>query len=274
MRTKLALAGAFALFLGASGQAQTPEPFKDFTFKRVSPPKPGTKKRIDVQIRPEDQLPRPGRSKKSGETASATRGTGGGTGRYAWFWETISPASADSGPGRLEPALLRLAAAPADSRVSSPRLDDLLAIARAHAPAILGETVGTRVSPALVLAVIAIESAGRADAVSRAGAQGLMQLMPQTAANFGVTDPLDPAQSIKGGIAFLDVLMKRFNGDPILVLAAYNAGETRVAEHAGVPDISETRDYVPKVLAAFETARKLCMTPPVLISDGCVFRLP
>ncbi|WP_338050014.1 lytic transglycosylase domain-containing protein [Pseudooceanicola aestuarii] len=169
---------------------------------------------------------------------------------------------------------MRLAAAPAGQAVQSPRLDELLAIARAHAPAILENTVGTSVSPALVLAVIAVESGGRADAVSRVGAQGLMQLMPQTAADHAVTDALDPVQNIRGGISFLDVLMKRYGGDPILVLAAYNAGETRVAEHQGVPDIAETRDYVPKVLAAFDTARKLCMTPPILISDGCVFHLP
>ncbi len=74
---------------------------------------------------------------------------------------------------------------------------------------ILKATLGTEVSPALVLAVIGIESAGEADAVSSAGAQGLMQLIPATAERFGVTDSTDPVQNIKGGVAYLDWLMKR-----------------------------------------------------------------
>ena len=106
----------------------------------------------------------------------------------------------------------------------------------------------------LVLAVMAVESAGRADAVSRAGAAGLMQLMPATAARFGVSDRLAPAESIRGGVAYLDWLMGRFGGDPILALAAYNAGEGAVDDNGGVPPYSETRAYVPKVLAAWTVA--------------------
>ena len=76
-----------------------------------------------------------------------------------------------------------------------------------------------------------------------------------------------------GGVAFLDFLMKEFDRDPILVLAGYNAGEGAVKSHKGVPPYSETRDYVPKVLAAFKTAKGLCRTPPQLVSDGCVFNV-
>lgn len=65
--------------------------------------------------------------------------------------------------------------------------------------------------------------------------------------------------------------MGEFDRDPILVLAGYNAGEGSVRKHAGVPPFAETRDYVPKVLAAFQVAQGLCLTPPELISDGCVF---
>ena len=126
-------------------------------------------------------------------------------------------------------------------------------------------------SPALVLAVMAVESAGDPTAVSSAGAQGLMQLMPATAERFGVTDRLIPAQSIAGGVKYLNWLMGEFQNDPILVLAGYNAGEGSVRKHKGVPPFVETRDYVPKVLAAFQVARGLCLTPPELISDGCVF---
>jgi soluble lytic murein transglycosylase-like protein len=133
--------------------------------------------------------------------------------------------------------------------------------------------VGTEVSPALALAVMAAESAGRPEAVSSAGAQGLMQLIPATAERFGVEDSMDPVQNIKGGVAYLDWLMRHFDRDPIMVIAAYNAGEGAVKANSGVPPYAETRDYVPKVLAAWTVAQGLCMTPPEVVSDPCVFRI-
>jgi soluble lytic murein transglycosylase-like protein len=72
-------------------------------------------------------------------------------------------------------------------------------------------------------------------------------------------------------VAYLDWLLGRFGGDPILAIAAYNAGEGAVDDNGGVPPYRETRAYVPKVLAAFAVARGLCLTPPELVSDGCVF---
>ncbi len=132
-------------------------------------------------------------------------------------------------------------------------------------------TLGKKISPALVLAMITTESGGRQDAESGAGASGLMQLMPATAARFSVTDIKDPAQNIKGGVAYLEWLLEKFDGDPILALAAYNAGENAVIKNGGVPEYAETRAYVPKVVAAFQVARALCKTPPELYSDGCVF---
>ncbi|MCP1170323.1 lytic transglycosylase domain-containing protein, partial [Limimaricola sp. ASW11-118] len=152
-----------------------------------------------------------------------------------------------------------------------PRLQPMQQIARLHGADIMRLTIGTKVSPALALAVISVESAGRTDAVSSAGAQGLMQLMPATAARFGVMDRRDAAENIRGGIAYLDWLLGHFKGDPILALAGYNAGEGSVRDNAGVPPYAETRAYVPKVLAAWSVARGLCLTPPVLMSDGCVF---
>ena len=124
---------------------------------------------------------------------------------------------------------------------------------------------------ALALAVISVESAGRSDAVSHAGAAGLMQLIPATAERFGVVDRMDPSDNIRGGVAYLDWLMGQFGGDPLMVLAAYNAGENAVRGAGGVPAYAETRNYVPKVLAAWMVARGLCVTPPDLVSDGCVF---
>jgi soluble lytic murein transglycosylase-like protein len=104
-----------------------------------------------------------------------------------------------------------------------------------------------RVSPALVKAVIAAESAFDPTAVSRAGAQGLMQLMPQTAADLGVRDPLEPRQNVHGGAGYLRELIDRY-GDLNRALAAYNAGPTVVDAYGGVPPYRETRAYVDRVM--------------------------
>ena len=108
----------------------------------------------------------------------------------------------------------------------------------------------TSVSPQLLHAVISVESGYDARAVSRKGAQGLMQLMPQTAQRFGVRNALDPMENVRGGALYLKWLLDYFNGDLKLALAGYNAGEQEVVK-AGyrIPAIKETRDYVPKVLA-------------------------
>jgi soluble lytic murein transglycosylase-like protein len=111
----------------------------------------------------------------------------------------------------------------------------------------------TALPPQLLAAVIAVESGFDARAVSRKGAQGLMQLMPATAQRFGVTDPFDPRQNIAGGAAYLKSLLQRFDGDLTLALAAYNAGEGAVIK-AGyrLPPFDETRAYVPRVLARLQ----------------------
>ena len=103
------------------------------------------------------------------------------------------------------------------------------------------------VEEAIVRAIIHAESAFNPTALSRAGAQGLMQLMPPTAARFGVSDSYDATQNIRGGVQYLSWLLKRFNGDLTLAAAGYNAGEGAVARHGGVPPYSETRYYVQRV---------------------------
>lgn len=104
------------------------------------------------------------------------------------------------------------------------------------------------VDPHLARAIIQAESAFYARARSRAGALGLMQLMPQTAQRFGVVDPFDPRQNITGGVKYLKWLGDAFDGDLTRVVAAYNAGENAVIKHGGIPPYAETRAYVPKVL--------------------------
>ena len=109
----------------------------------------------------------------------------------------------------------------------------------------------------LVRAVIWAESAGDAGAISHRGAIGLMQLMPHTAGEMYVQDPVDPAQNIMGGTRYLRWLANQFNGDMILTLAAYNAGPEAVRKYGGVPPFEETRLYVKKVIAYYQQLRSV-----------------
>jgi len=103
------------------------------------------------------------------------------------------------------------------------------------------------VEEALLRAIAHAESAYVPDAISRAGAQGVMQLMPATARRFGVANALDAAQNIQGGAAYLAFLLRRYPGDLLRVAAAYNAGEGTVDRYGGVPPYAETQQYVRRV---------------------------
>ena len=111
-----------------------------------------------------------------------------------------------------------------------------------------------KLAPHLVLAIMATESNFNPNAVSPKDAQGLMQLIPDTASRFKVRNIRDPAQNIRGGMAYLRWLMAYFEGDVALVAAAYNAGERAVERYRGVPPYAETRLYVRRILAAMGSA--------------------
>ena len=108
-----------------------------------------------------------------------------------------------------------------------------------------------RVDPALVHALITAESDWNPNAISSKGAQGLMQLMPPTAAELGVKDAFDPRQNIEGGVKHLRNLLEKYDGDLDRVLAAYNAGGGAVDRAGGVPNYRETRNYVQKIQDAY-----------------------
>jgi soluble lytic murein transglycosylase-like protein len=107
-----------------------------------------------------------------------------------------------------------------------------------------------RLEPQLVLSIIETESGFDTVALSPKNAKGLMQLIPETAARFGVRNAYDPAQNIRGGMAYLRWLLAYFEGDVSLVAAAYNAGEATVERYRGVPPYLETLTYVRKILTS------------------------
>lgn len=187
----------------------------------------------------------------------------------SWFWQEV-PAEVDG--GSRAGALRVIETARAEGRRlfgSKARFQKVLARWR---PEIEAAARRGRVSEALLVAVIMVESGGNPGAVSPAGARGLAQLMPGTARRYGVRNIFDPAQNVMGSAAYLSDLIQMFKGDLVLALAAYNAGEHAVLRHKGVPPYRETRAYVPKVLAAFQLAGTFCASPPRAPRRRCQFR--
>jgi soluble lytic murein transglycosylase-like protein len=118
--------------------------------------------------------------------------------------------------------------------------------------------------PALLAGLVKQESGFNANAVSPAGARGLTQLMPSTAAGLGVSDPTDPAQALEGGAKYLKQQLDHFGGDVAKALAAYNAGPGAVEKFGGVPPYAETQNYVKRVQANADSFRTGGATPSIL----------
>lgn len=112
------------------------------------------------------------------------------------------------------------------------------------------------IDPNLIKAIIRAESGFDRYAVSKKGAQGLMQLMPETAREMRVSDPFNPEQNIAGGVRYLRKLLKMFNGNLVLSLAAYNAGPNQVKKSGGVPQFAETKRYIQRVLNYYDRYAK------------------
>lgn len=158
---------------------------------------------------------------------------------------------------------------PSDARyrkieVESARFHSILS-ERELEPLIKRHSSQQQLHPALIRAVIKAESNFDPRAVSRAGAIGLMQLMPQTAVRLDVRDMFDPDENVGGGTKYLRQLLDRFHGNLPLALAAYNAGENIVDRYQSLPPIDETRQYVRKVLRYYRT---------FLVRDGVITERP
>jgi len=158
------------------------------------------------------------------------------TPRQAQSWSVMPASPGPAGLPRLPPDL----AAPPPERIAS--------LVRIMAPRY-------NLDPALVLAVIEAESGFRADSVSHRGACGLMQLIPETAARFGVVNIFDTEDNLRGGMSYLRWLLAHFEGDVRLALAGYNAGEGAVEAHGGVPPFAETQSYVRRILSRYPSSR-------------------
>jgi len=207
------------------------------------------------------------------------RGVGRDDAQAAWFFHAAAERGGFPQAWRMLPAVGEPSAQTPEClrRPAPPRVAAAPATARPPAPAIppgapaqvvkLVQQLAPRfqVPEALAFAIIAAESNFDPLARSPRNAMGLMQLIPATAERFNVTDPFDPGQNLRGGLAYLRWLLAYFEGEVALVAAAYNAGKGMVERHRGVPPFPETRAYVQRILATVGVSRypyDARVTPP------------
>lgn len=191
----------------------------------------------------------------------------------AFGWSAAGARAAEPSPYRLhleDRQAYRLQSTAA-GRMPAPAAGAALA-SRPYASEIARAARAADLDPALVHAVIAVESAYRADARSDRGAVGLMQVLPATGRRFGVADVADPQANLRAGTRYLRALLDQFDQRMDLALAGYNAGEGAVLRHAGaIPPYAETRRYVPAVLGQY--ARWRSEPPPWVLADLAGTRL-
>lgn len=240
----LSLLCAVSIGIGPSQSEAAGLSGKSGVFKVVKPPNRGARKRLIIN--------NVTRSIPPGHSAGRAQ-------RHAWFWRATSPRLDAADPTRLETST----AVAARTLSGGGRGRLVRDISKTFGAEIAAAARGANVSEALLIALVAAESAGKPNAVSPKGAQGLGQLMPATAKRFGVTDAKDPAQNLRGAADYLSLLLTLFKEDALLALAGYNAGEGAVGRYKGVPPFNETRDYVPIVLGYYHHARDLCSRPSI-----------
>jgi soluble lytic murein transglycosylase-like protein len=161
-------------------------------------------------------------------------------------------------PHKVKPQSLDSTWSPAPAPVVSTQIESAAAVPPEHAydEFILEASREYRVDAVLIRSVMQTESAFDAMAVSRAGALGLMQLMPEVAAEMGVDDPFDPRQNVMGGTKYLRRLLDLHRGRVRLALASYNAGAGNVTQYGGVPPFPETQKYVKEVTRLIKSSRR------------------
>ena len=137
-----------------------------------------------------------------------------------------------------------------------------------YAPIIKRIAETHRIDQELVHVVIRAESNYDAFAISSAGAMGLMQLMPDTARQYGVGNVFDPAQNIEGGVRYLKDLVRLYDGRTKLVLAAYNAGQSAVSKYKGIPPYPETRNYIAGIMRSYKKPTVSTKNPTYMIKDA------
>ncbi|MGA8259778.1 MAG: lytic transglycosylase domain-containing protein [Arenicellales bacterium] len=158
-----------------------------------------------------------------------------------------APSGATPGPHPVSPMIPRETQT-ADDPVARRRRPKFWTVSTPYDGLIKSVAKRHDVDPALVKAIVQAESAFNPDAVSSSGARGLMQVLPETASRFSVHDLADPRQNLKAGVMYLKHLIRLFDGNVVMAVAAYNAGPNQVRRHGGVPPYRETRRYLNKVL--------------------------